>query len=120
MERLDPAIYDLAHQLRSFSHEDRRIISEALEIISSAVAAVRDRTCCEPREMGDLELARALKSFEAHTRESVAAALAVYDAVVTTLSDSKVRELHRFGQAGGDGIPTDRPIRVPPLQENAG
>jgi transcriptional regulator with XRE-family HTH domain len=120
MDRLDPEIYELAYQLKTFSPQDRRIISDALQIISNAVAAVRDRTCCEPREMGDVELARALKSFEAHTRESVAAALAVYDAVVTTLSNSKVRELHRFGQGTGEGVASDGPVGLPPLQKNAG
>ena len=119
MDRLDPSIYELAHQLQSLSDEDRRILSEALDFISSAVASVRDRAGAAPQEMGDVELARVLKSFESRSRETLAAALAVYDAVVTTLSNSKVRELHSFGQGAGDEIRTDTQ-QVFPIHKNVG
>ena len=119
MDRLDRSIYDLADQLRSLSEEDRTILSEALDIISSAVASVRDRAGTSPQEMGDVELGRVLKSFESRTRETLTAALAVYDAVVTTLSNSKVRELHSFGQGAGGEIRRDA-RRVPPIEKNAG
>ncbi len=119
MDRLDPSIYELAHQLQSLSEEDRTILSEALDIISSAVGSVRDRAGASPQEMGDVELARVLKSFESRTRETLAAALAVCDAVVTTLSSSKVRELHSFGQGADDEFRRDT-RRVPPIEKNAG
>ncbi len=120
MARLDRSIYELATQLNALTAEDRKILSDALEIISSAVASIRDRAAAEPRELGDLELARAIKSFESRTRELLTAALAVYDAVVTTLSNSKVRELHAFGQDTDDVVRPGRPSRIPPLHKNAG
>lgn len=119
MDRLDPSIYELAHQLQSLSDEDRRILSEALDIISSAVESVRDRAGAAPQEMGDVELARVLKSFESRSRETLAAALGVYDAVVTTLSNSKVRELHTFGQSADGEIRRDL-RRFSPIHKNAG
>ena len=37
-----------------------------------------------------------------------------------TLANSKVRDLHRFGQAGSIELPVDRSVRMPSLQKNAG
>src|SRR5262245_59978896 len=108
MERLKPDVYELAYQLSSFTPEERRILADALEVINGAVSAVRTATKAEPRELGEVEVGRALKSFERHGRESLMAALSVYDAVVTTLANSKVRDLHRFGQSGPEESPADR------------
>lgn len=119
MPRLTPEVYELAQQLQSFSAEDRKVLFDALEIMNAAAAAVRAATRQEIRELSEADLSRALKSFEAHAREPLMAALAVYDAVVTTLSSSKVRDLHRFGQsAGEDG--TEGAVTGPELQKNAG
>ncbi|MFQ5876598.1 MAG: helix-turn-helix domain-containing protein [Acidobacteriota bacterium] len=119
MERLDPRIYELAYQLHSLSSEDRKILAGALEVIDDAVAKLRDRTAQEPRNMSDIELARALRAFESQAREALLASLSVYDAVVTTLASSKVRELHRFG--GPAEEPQDvRDEPLPSLQKNAG
>ncbi len=120
MERLKPEVYELAQQFQSFTPDERKILADALEVINGAVGAVREATKREPREVGDMETARALKSFEKHARESLMAALSVYDAVVTTLANSKVRDMHRFGQSGADEIPLDRSVRMPVLQKNAG
>lgn len=118
MERLSPEVYDLAHQFATFTVEERKILADALEIINAAVARLRDAAVLEPRDMSDVELARALKSFEKTGREAIHAALAVYDAVVTTVTRGKVRELQRFGH--GDLPATDGPLRLPPLHKNAG
>jgi transcriptional regulator with XRE-family HTH domain len=120
MERLKSEVYELAYQFQSFSPEERKILADALEVINGAVAAVREATKKEPRELGESEVGRALKSFEKHGREALVAALSVYDAVVTTLADSKVRDLHRFGQAGSLEVPAERSVRMPSLQKNAG
>jgi transcriptional regulator with XRE-family HTH domain len=120
MERLRPGVYELAYQLHSFTPEERKILADALEVINGAVSAVREASKREPRDLGDIEIARALKSFEKHGRESLVAALSVYDAVVTTLANSKVRDLHRFGQAGAAEAPAESPVRMPALQQNAG
>ncbi|HEU4400565.1 MAG TPA: helix-turn-helix transcriptional regulator, partial [Candidatus Polarisedimenticolia bacterium] len=100
MARLSPEIYELAYQLRSITADDRKVLAGALELIGAAVSAARGAAGREPAEMSDAELGRAVRSFETKARESVVAALAVYDAVVTTLVSSMVRELHRFGQSG--------------------
>lgn len=120
MERLKAEIYELAYQFHSFTPDERKILADALEVINGAVAAVREAVKREPRELVDVEIARALKSFEKHARESLMAALSVYDAVVTTLANSKVRDMHRFGQTGTDEIPLERSVRMPVLQKNAG
>jgi transcriptional regulator with XRE-family HTH domain len=120
MERLKPEVYELARQFSAFTPDERKILGDALEVINGAAAAVRDATKREPRELGDADVGRALKSFEKHGRESLMAALSVYDAVVTTLANSKVRDLHRFGQGGLDDITADQPLRMPVLQKNAG
>ena len=120
MERLKPEVYELSHQFHSFTPEERKILADALEIINGAAGAVREATKREPRELSDIEIGRAMKSFEKHGREALVAALSVYDAVVTTLANSKVRDLHRFGQAGGIEVPGDRSVRMPSLQKNAG
>ena len=120
MERLKPEVYELARQFSSFTPEERKILADALELINGAAAAVREASRREPRELGDVEIGRALKSFEKLGRESLMAALSVYDAVVTTLASSKVRDLHRFGQSGPEEITPDRPLRMPTLQKNAG
>ena len=120
MERLKPEVYELAQQFSLFTPEERKILGDALEVINSAAAAVRDASKHEPRELSEVEIGRALKSFERHSRESLMAALSVYDAVVTTLANSKVRDLHRFGQGAPEEIAPDRPLRMPVLQKNAG
>jgi len=120
MERLKPEVYELARQFSSFTPEERKILADALELINGAAAAVREATKSEARELGEVEIGRALKSFEKVGRESLMAALSVYDAVVTTLASSKVRDLHRFGQSGPEEITPDRPLRMPSLQKNAG
>jgi len=120
MERLKPEVYELAQQFQAFTPDERKILADALEIINGAVGAVREATKREPRELGDVETARALKFFEKHARESLMTALSVYDAVVTTLANSKVRDMHRFGQSAADDIPVDRSVRMPILQKNAG
>ena len=120
MERLKPEVYELARQFSSFTPEERKILADALEVINGAAAAVREASKREPHELSDVEIGRALKSFEKLGRESLMAALSVYDAVVTTLANSKVRDLHRFGQSGPEEITPDRPLRMPALQKNAG
>lgn len=120
MDRLPAEIYDLADQLSGFGPEDRKVLTDALEIIASARTAVRQATRQEPRDLGDAEVGRALRAFESHAREALTAALAVYDAVVTTLADGKVRDLHRFGQTASADTATDQAVGIPDLQKNAG
>ena len=120
MERLRPEVYELAQQFNAFTPDERKILADALEVINGAVAAVREAGKREPREMGEVEVGRALKSFEKHGRESLMAALSVYDAVVTTLANSKVRDLHRFGQGAPEEISPESALRMPVLQKNAG
>ncbi len=119
MDRLEPEIYDLAHQLNSLTAEDRKILADALEIIGGAVRVLREGARLEAREMSDAEAATALRSFESHAREALIAALAVYDSVVTTLSNSKVRELHRFAGSASEAT-AEGTIEIPNLQKNAG
>ncbi len=120
MERLGPEVYELAYQLHAFTSDERKVLADALELINAAVAAVREANGQEPRDLGETDLARALKSFEKHAREPLMAALAVYDAVVTTLANTKVREMHEFGRPSGQEMPPEGALRIPALQKNAG
>lgn len=119
IDRLAPEIYDLASQLHAFSAEDRKILADALEIIGGAVRSLREAARREPRELTDADVAGLLRSFESHAREALIAALAVYDSVVTTLSNSKVRDLHRFAGSGPES-PVEGPVSIPDLHKNAG
>jgi len=119
MERLKPELYDLACQLNSFSDTDRKILADALEVIQGAVTALRQSGAEAPHDLTDAEMAHGLRAFDKHGREALIAALSVYDAVVTTLAASKVRELHRF-QASGKATPVEGAVRIPVLQKNAG
>lgn len=120
MERLTPEVYELAHQFNALTPEERKILAGGLEVINGAIAALRQKTGQEPRELSDAEVAREIKAFEKNGREILVAALAVYDAVVTTLASSKVRELHRFGQDSADLALSESAVRIPALQKNAG
>jgi transcriptional regulator with XRE-family HTH domain len=119
MERLKPEVYELAYQFNALTSEERKILAEGLEVINGAIAALRRQTGAEPRDLSDIELARELKAFERNGREVLVTALAVYDAVVTTLASSKVRELHRFGQDSADPPVSEGAVRIPALQKNA-
>jgi transcriptional regulator with XRE-family HTH domain len=119
MERLKAEVYELAYQFNALTPEERKILADGLEVINGAIAALRQRTGQEPRELSDIELARELKAFEKNGRVALVAALALYDAVVTTLASSKVRELHRFGQGTADQPLSEGAVRIPGLQKNA-
>ena len=117
MERLDPRIYELAHELHALSGEDRKILADAMALIGSAITALRARTGADARELGDAEIGRTLRAFDSRARECVTAAQAVYEAVMTTLAGGKLRELHRFGRESSEGLETPR--RLPGLQKSA-
>lgn len=119
MERMRPALYELAQQFHAFSDAERKILTDALEVINGAVAVLREAGGGAPRDLTDAEVARALRGFDRHGREALIAALSVYDAVLTTLATSKVRELRRFG-LGGQVAPLEGAVRVQVLQKNAG
>jgi transcriptional regulator with XRE-family HTH domain len=117
MERLAPEVYELAYQFSAFTAEERKLLGDALEIINDAAAAVRRHAGDAVRDVSEADVAHALRSFET-VRGPLAAALAVYDAVVSTLAGSKVRELHGFGRGGEDHPPADG-LRHPALHKNA-
>lgn len=119
MERMDSRVYELASHLQSLSEEDRKILAGALDVINDAVARVRQQSGMEPRDMSDAELARAIRAFESNSRETLIAALSLHDAVVTTATSSKVREIHRFGTSF-DERESARPGRSSSIQKNAG
>jgi transcriptional regulator with XRE-family HTH domain len=120
MNRLAGEIYDLAYRLESMAPADRAILTDALEVLGEAVAALRDTAGRDIREVSDADLGSTLRAFERHARGPLVAALAVYDAVITTLADSKVRDLHRFDQPVSDDVQPEIALSGPKLQKNAG
>ncbi len=119
MERLHPEVYDLAYHLKEFSADERRLLADALDVISGAAEVLRRETSGEIHDLSDEQLAAALKGFEKNTREVLVTALAVHDAVITTLAGGKVRDLHGFGRAAADSA-QEGPVQIPVLQKSAG
>ena len=122
MDRMQGEVFDLAQQLHAFSPQERRALTSALEIVQAASQHLRTVTGKDVRDLSDAEIGRQARSFEAHVLEPLAAALSVYDAVVTTLAQARVRELHGFSQGDTEtrGPAEDVTITGPALQKNAG
>jgi len=121
MDRMDSEVCDLAQQLHTFSPEERRAIGSALEVLHATGRELRETVGRDPRELGDAELGRQLRALEAHVLGPLMAALGVYDAVVTTLARSRVRELHGFSSPENKSRRADEAkVPGPTLQKNAG
>ena len=121
MDRMVSEVCDLAQQLHAFSPEERRAVGSALEVLHAAGRELREVTVRDPRELGDADLGRQLRALESHVLGPLMAALGVYDAVVTTLARSRVRELHGFSQQETKiRRPEEKPVSGPALQKNAG
>jgi transcriptional regulator with XRE-family HTH domain len=122
MDRMQGEIFDLAQHLHAFSPQERRALTSALEIVQAASQHLRTVTGKDVRDLSDAEIGRQARSFEAHVLEPLVAALSVYDAVVTTLAQARVRELHGFSQGDAEtrGPAEDVTITGPALQKNAG
>ena len=122
MDRMQGEVFDLAQQLHAFSPQERRALTSALEIVQAASQHLRTVTGKDVRDLSDAEIGRQARSFEAHVLEPLVAALSVYDAVVTTLAQARVRELHGFSQGDTEtrGPAEDVTITGPALQKNAG
>lgn len=119
MERLNPEVYDLAYRLREFSADERRLLVDALDIISGAVRTIRQEAGSEVRDLSDEQLAAALRGFERNAREVLVAALSVHDAILAALASAKVRELKTFKGAAADAT-QEGPVQIPVLQKSAG
>ncbi len=121
MDRMDSEVCDLAQQLQTFSPEERRAIGSALEVLHSTGRELREAVGRDPRDLSDADLGRQLRALEAHVLGPLMAALGVYDAVVTTLARSRVRELHGFSQTETKSRRTDETkMSGPVLQKSAG
>src|SRR5262245_19660097 len=123
MDRMKGEIFELARQIHSFTPTERHAVGAALEVLHAASRRLREAADPDPTDMSDAELGRRFRAFESHVLEPLMASLAVYDAVVTTLAQSRVRELHSFTHTDAaevvDKAP-DRQLAVPSLQKNAG
>jgi transcriptional regulator with XRE-family HTH domain len=122
MERMKTEVFDLARQISSFTPEERHAVGAALEVLNAASRRLRESSDRDLDELSDAEIGRRIRSFESHVLGPLMASLAVYEAVVTTLAQSRVRELHAFTHAGADSterVP-DVQVAVPELQKNAG
>lgn len=122
MNRMATGVFELARQIHALNPEERRAVGAALEVLHAANRSLRAGERHDLESLSDAELGRRVRSFEAHVLEPLMAALSVYDAVVTTLATSRVREMHAFGQSEGE-VPAktgDHQLAVPNLQKNAG
>jgi hypothetical protein len=122
MSRMATEVFELARQIHALSPEERRAVGAALEVLHAANRSLRSGERRDLETLSDAELGRQVRAFEAHVLEPMMAALSVYDAVVTTLAHSRVREMHAF--VASDAEPSvkgsDHAVAVPNLQKNAG
>ena len=75
----------------------------------------------EGRELPS-ELGRLVRSFQAHALEPLVAALGIYEAIVTAMSRSRVRDMKSFGRDREDESPAENDIKSDPtvLRTSAG
>ena len=123
MERMDREVFELARQVHSYTPEERRAVEAALEVLHAASDHLRARQqAAEPREVTDAELGRMVRSFQAHALEPLIAALGIYEAIVTAMSRSRVRDMKSFGRAAADEAPAEVETKSDPtaLRTSAG
>lgn len=120
MDRLHNAVFEHAQQLHAFTPEERQALGSALEVLHAASRTLRDNGSRNLADLSDGEIGRTVRSFEAHVLQPLVAALSVYDAVMSTLSQGRVRELHGFSQGEAPApVSEDRVVSVGRLRENA-
>ncbi len=123
MNRMATGVFELARQIHALNPDERRAVGAALEVLHAANRSLRSGERRDLESLSDAELGRQVRSFEAHVLEPLMAALSVYDAVVTTLATSRVREMHAFVQSDAEPVAvkgSDHTVAVPDLQKNAG
>ena len=103
---MDREVFELARQVHSYTPEERRAVEAALEVLHAASTQLRARQE-EPRELTDAELGRLVRSFQAHALEPLIAALGIYEAIVTAMSRSRVRDMKSFGRPRTDETPAE-------------
>jgi transcriptional regulator with XRE-family HTH domain len=123
MERMDREVFELARQVHSYTPEERRAVEAALEVLHAASSHLRaQKQEGEPRELTDAELGRLMRTFQAHALEPLIAALGIYEAIVTAMSRSRVRDMKSFGRPQADDDPADVETKSDPtaLRTSAG
>jgi len=120
IDRLASEVYELAYQLQSLKPEDRRILAGALNILQSAIGALKTRESIEADEPTDAGPGLTSDSLEAHSARPIAAAKAIYDAVVSSLATDRLGELNHFGQTLSGEKQPDQSHDIPPLRKITG
>jgi transcriptional regulator with XRE-family HTH domain len=122
MQRMDREVFELARQVHSYTPEERRAVEAALEVLHAASTQLRARQQEEPRELTDAELGRLVRSFQAHALEPLIVALGIYEAIVTAMSRSHVRDMKSFARHREDESPAGDETKSDPtvLRTSAG
>jgi transcriptional regulator with XRE-family HTH domain len=102
-ERLDEETFKLAMALRHFEEKERRVIEDAMRILSEAAARVERESGREMHQLEPQEVAGLLKSYSEETRKVLAAALAVHRAVLRTVLVMQESRLAETASAAGPG-----------------
>lgn len=84
-ERLGEETFQLAMALRQFEEKERRVVEDAMRILSEAAARVERESGREMAQLEPQEVAGLLKGYSEETRKVLAAALAVHRAVLRTV-----------------------------------
>jgi len=120
IDRLAPEVYGLAYQLQTLKPEDRRVLAGALNILKSAIGALKTRESLESDAATDAGPGFTSASLEAHAARPITAAKAIYDAVVSSLAAERADELDRFEQTLSQAKLAERPGELPPLRKKTG
>src|SRR5437867_9824427 len=81
-ERLDEETFRLAMALRQFEEKERRVVEDAMRILSEAAARVEREAGREIPQLESQEIAGLLKGYAEETRRVMASALGVHRAVL--------------------------------------
>jgi len=84
-ERIDEETFHLALALRRFDEKERRVVEDAMRILSDAAARLQQDSGREMTSLDAHEIANLLKGYTEETRRVTAAALSVHRSVLRTV-----------------------------------
>jgi transcriptional regulator with XRE-family HTH domain len=94
-ERIDEETFQLAVALRRFDEKERRVVEDAMRILTDAAGRVERENGRPVADIDPHEIANHLKSYSEETRRVLTAALAVHRAVMRTVLTMQESRLSR-------------------------
>ena len=116
MHRVPQDICHLAFQLKEFGESDREALESALEVIRSAIVALRSSGDADLRHLPLEEISRHLRNFSEGAISGLTTALRIQEAVQGTLMSQATRRMKRSSLDGD----LDKADLTAPLSEPKG